>query len=170
MFWLLASLMTPVLLLYLYMRFSAQNDRLDHHVVLTDNFTEDTRLHIFFISDIHNRVIKESTLQKIEEVDVVIVGGDLVDKRTTMSQLKHNLSALKRWKAPIYFIPGNNDHELVDYDVVDVLESEDVNVLSNGDATITLEYGQSFLLSGTDPYFLKPRKHMHHIDSIHPYQ
>ncbi|MGI8315389.1 metallophosphoesterase [Halobacillus mangrovi] len=170
MLWLLLAVTAAALLLYLYMRYSAQNDQLEFHTIEAQSYPADKPLHIFFISDIHNRVIKKSTLSKIENVDIVIIGGDLVDKRTAMSQLKHNLEALQEWKVPLYFIPGNNDHELIGYDVIDILEEENVKVLSNGDVTIPLQGEQKIVLSGIDPYFLKPRRHMYHIKDRHPYQ
>lgn len=113
---------------------------------------------LFFISDIHNRQIRSKTIENIDKVDVVIIGGDLVDKRTSHHRLLENLQLLKKWNAPIFFIPGNNDHELRSGSIIEVLESNGVKTLSNEDEFVKLEGNRGFVLSGLDPYFMKPSR------------
>lgn len=113
---------------------------------------------IFFISDIHNRKVREKSIENIEQVDVVIIGGDLVDKRTPHQRLLDNLQLLRKWNAPIFFIPGNNDHELTSGSIIDVLENNGVKTLSNEDEYVKLKQNKGFVLSGLDPYFMKPNR------------
>ncbi|MCA0970318.1 metallophosphoesterase [Halobacillus litoralis] len=142
-----------------YMLFRAQYDHVRFHQITDHQYPSSTPLNILFISDIHNRVIKQETLRSLTDVDLVIIGGDLVDRRTPLKKLKENLSTLQSFGAPIFFVPGNNDHELEGGDLISLLEKEEVKVLANEDQKISL-HGSDFLLSGLDPYFLKPRRRM----------
>ncbi|MFD2925834.1 metallophosphoesterase [Halobacillus naozhouensis] len=105
---------------------------------------------IFFISDIHNRLINDHTLAKIKDVDAVIIGGDLADRRVSGTKLAKNIKRLQTWGAPIYFIAGNNDHEFKPEPLLSYLRSNGVTPLSNEWTYI----GKSGVtLSGIDPYF-----------------
>ncbi|SFF62260.1 Predicted phosphohydrolase, MPP superfamily [Halobacillus alkaliphilus] len=152
------------------MYFRAEQDYLDTHVIEDSAFPFAKELHIVFISDIHNREINPKTLNKLKNVDVVIIGGDLVDKRTPLTRLKNNLEKLKQWKAPVYFIPGNNDHELEKASLLDVLDNHHIHVLSNSDHEVTFQSEGGFLLSGIDPYFMKPRRQAAYINDHINYQ
>ncbi|WP_226579418.1 metallophosphoesterase [Halobacillus litoralis] len=141
-----------------YMYYRAHNDQLEEQVLESPKLDRGESLHIFFISDVHNREIATSTLRKLKQVDVVIIGGDLVDKRTSMERLEKNLKRLTQWSVPVYFIPGNNDHELQSKDLVNVLNQYQVRTLSNEDEKVKLDHGIEFVLTGLDPYFLKQRR------------
>lgn len=125
---------------------------------------------LFFISDIHNRKVREKSIEYVEKVDVVIIGGDLVDKRTPHHRLLENLQLLKKWDAPIFFIPGNNDHELRSGSIIEVLENNGVKTLSNEDEYVELEGNKGFVLSGLDPYFMKPNRKAAQIKDSHSLQ
>ncbi|MGP4077002.1 metallophosphoesterase [Halobacillus sp. K22] len=158
------------LLFFAGMYLWAENDHLDEHVIKDPFFPYFRELHIVFISDIHNREINTQTLNKLKNVDVVIIGGDLVDKRTPLTRLKNNLNKLKQWKAPVYFIPGNNDHELEKANLLDVLDKYQIHVISNSDYVVTLPSDTEFVLSGIDPYFMKPRRQAAYIKEQINYQ
>ncbi|RWZ60238.1 metallophosphoesterase [Halobacillus fulvus] len=165
------AVMTVALLLCLlfYMYFNAQNDYLDVKEWEDQTFTSEHPLRIFFISDVHNRVINEKTLAKVGEVDLIIVGGDLVDQRTRLDKIKFNLKSLKQLNGDIFFIPGNNDHELVDHDLLGVLSQEGIGVLSNEDY-VFFHHDTPIVLSGIDPYFMKPRRTLSAVDDFKDYQ
>ncbi|TGB04502.1 metallophosphoesterase [Halobacillus salinus] len=148
-----------IVLSFCYMFYTAQRDHLRFHKFTDSQYPSQIPLRIFFISDIHNRIIKESTMHGVEDVDVVIIGGDLVDKRTSASKLKSNLHQLLKLDAPIYFIPGNNDHEYQEGNLISLLNDYNIGTLSNDDRILDAK-DNSFLLSGLDPYFLRPRRMM----------
>lgn len=149
--------------LLLYMLFKSQHDHIRTHLVQDSHFPSNIPLTLFFISDIHNRIIKDGTLSQVKSVDLVIIGGDLVDKRTSIDRLKTNLGKLSRFQVPIYFVPGNNDHELKERELLEVLKEFSIQVLSNEDDFLKLKGGSSLVLSGMDPYFLRPRHTMAQI-------
>ncbi|MBN8234709.1 metallophosphoesterase [Halobacillus kuroshimensis] len=149
----------------LYMRYLAGRDHVREEVVQTAFGNDEDRLRIFFISDIHNRLIKEQTLKNAGKVDAVIIGGDLVDKRTSISKLETNLRRLNHWEVPVYFIPGNNDHELIEEPLTAVLDRHRVVTLSNEDVEGEGKGGTPFIVTGLDPYFLKPRRSVELADS-----
>ncbi|WP_246363715.1 metallophosphoesterase [Halobacillus locisalis] len=149
------------------MFFKSQHDHVRTHVVQDSHFPSTIPLTLFFISDIHNRIIKEGTLSQVKEVDLIIIGGDLVDKRTSLEKLRTNLDKLRHFQVPIYFVPGNNDHELKESELLEVLTEFSIQVLSNEDDVFEHKDGSPLMLSGMDPYFLRPRHTMaqiHHSD------
>src|SRR5690625_1494412 len=93
---------------------------------------------LFFIADIHRRHIKESTLSKIESVDLVLIGGDFIERGVPLERMQRNILKLKRWKAPIFFVWGNNDYESETDKVIQILQKENVYILE--DAVIPIFY------------------------------
>jgi len=70
------------------------------------------KLTIFFISDIHRRIVDNDIIRKVKgKADLVIIGGDLTEKGVPLEKTEVNLSRLNKI-APIYFIWGNNDNEV----------------------------------------------------------
>lgn len=158
MWWLFLFILSGGLILLIYMYGLAERDHVHVKEQLFPFGEPSQPFHVFFISDIHNRLLKTETLEKIDRVDVVIIGGDLVDKRTPDHRLIDNLAVLKRWNSPLYFIPGNNDHEFKSGSIIKALESQGVRVLSNSSVTEKTDHGFSFTLTGLDPYYLKPSR------------
>ena len=71
-----------------------------------------------FIADVHagsaqNMSVTESTIRAIagENVDFVLLGGDLVDEYTTKEQMEKTVSLLGTIQVPVYFIYGNHDRQ-----------------------------------------------------------
>ncbi|WP_281975464.1 metallophosphoesterase [Halobacillus litoralis] len=170
MLWVLFLLLVASISLILFMWFSAHHDHLDVREMTDASLGEIDELRLFFISDIHKRKLREETLSKVGMVDVVIIGGDLVDKRTSSERLEKNLTLLKRWKAPVYFIPGNNDHEFETGALLEVLQEHGILPLSNVDETVEVSQGKNIVLSGLDPYFLQPRRNASYINDLDGYQ
>lgn len=91
---------------------------------------------VFFISDVHNRRINEKMMQKVGQVDAVIVGGDFCDRRTSFEKLRSNIQLLKE-SGPVYFVWGNNDREIGEDQLRSVFEQEQVNVIENNAVKLT---------------------------------
>src|SRR5690625_298159 len=93
---------------------------------------------LFFIDYIHRRHIKESTLSKIESVNLVLIGGDFLERGVPLERVKKNILKLKRWGAPIYFVWGNNDYETDTDKLIQILQEENVCILE--DSVIPISY------------------------------
>jgi uncharacterized protein len=160
LFWVLIILVGGLIMIG-YMFALAEHDQTEVKKLSYDRFKvgeSQPSIKLFFISDIHNRKVRSKSIENVDKVDVVIIGGDLVDKRTPYHRLMENLQLLKKWNAPIFFIPGNNDHELKNGSIIEVLENNGVKTLSNEDEYVNLAGNRGFVLSGLDPYFTKPNR------------
>jgi len=146
------------------MYFVAHDDKLTYEVFhqheLPHSFND---YHIFFIADVHRREIKENTLNKInKKIDIVLLGGDLIEKGVPLSRLRKNIVQLKKWGAPIYFVWGNNDLETIPTKLTQLLEEENVTVLE--DSIETLHKGnESIKLVGFN-YYNEDEESSHDID------
>lgn len=84
---------------------------------------------IFFISDIHRRTINEDLIEKVKgKAEIVIIGGDLIEKGVPFSRLRRNLQKLKE-VGPTYFVWGNNDYEVDTELLQSVLQAYGVIIL-----------------------------------------
>ncbi|MEC3884693.1 metallophosphoesterase [Halobacillus sp. HZG1] len=164
MVWILLMVLIVGVMLLGFMYVLSENDHLQEKQLDCKGLDTHQRIQLLFISDIHNRKLNETTFSKISTVDLVIIGGDFVDKRTSYERFMHNLSLLKQWGAPVYFIPGNNDHEWRYGSFLDELMKEEVIPLSNEDEFVELPNGTPVVLSALDPYFMKPNRNASYLE------
>ncbi|MFZ4452245.1 metallophosphoesterase [Salibacterium aidingense] len=85
---------------------------------------------IFFISDIHFRRISKKVIQTASCADLVIIGGDLMEKGVPFPRVKKNIQKLKSI-GPVVFVWGNNDMEENPEKLAQLLREEGVTVLEN---------------------------------------
>ena len=99
--------------LLIYMYKLAFEDRVVYHTLEFPSFSQSFgTIHLFFISDIHRRSISESIIEEVKgKVDVVIIGGDLLEKGVPIDRVKENILKLKTL-GPVLFVWGNNDYEI----------------------------------------------------------
>ncbi len=98
--------------LFIYMYRLAQLDQVIDHTFEFSTFPSDETITIFFISDIHRRIISNEIIEKVKgKADLVLLGGDLAEKGVPLDKIKGNLIKLKSI-APVYFVWGNNDYEI----------------------------------------------------------
>lgn len=87
---------------------------------------------IFFIADIHRRKINPQTLDAITvPIDLVLIGGDLMERYVPFERVRDNIRELKRWQKPLYFVWGNNDYEVNTLRLLQILREEQVIVLED---------------------------------------
>ncbi|MCM3720309.1 metallophosphoesterase [Fictibacillus phosphorivorans] len=111
-------LLVAGLILLLYMYIEAHRNRVSLETVKIDKLPISFKDYkIFFISDIHRRTITNQLLEKAVGADIVIIGGDLLEKGVPMARVEHNIKMLSKI-GPVYFVWGNNDYD------------EDVNLLT----------------------------------------
>ena len=86
---------------------------------------------IYFISDTHNRLIHTSVIERIKgKVNCIIIGGDFVDRRTSLHKIEQNLRMLTA-VAPTYFVWGNNDQEVPQEIFLPLLAKYNVPIICN---------------------------------------
>lgn len=107
-------------------------------------------LRIFFISDIHRRKVNGKILQQIKNnIDLIIIGGDLAEKGVPFTNIQKNVKALMK-VAPTYFVWGNNDYELNHLQLEKMLVAEGVSVLSNTSVSFTRQKAVVHLIGVDD--------------------
>lgn len=115
-----------------FMFVSAKRRKVIHHQlnVSTKN-TGDTPLKVFFISDIHRRKIDYKLLKKIgEDIDVVIIGGDLAEKGVPLMRISQNIENLSS-RGPVFYAWGNNDREVGEQQIREIMRQNGVKILDN---------------------------------------
>lgn len=134
----------------------AHKDRLEIVTIADENFPSSSEsLNIFFISDVHKRLINHATLHTLEDVDMTIIGGDLCEKDVPLGQVEENIKRLKKLKAPIYFVWGNNDYEVNPYKLKDLLSKHNVSVLADSTERFILCSGERIQLVGLQSLYFR---------------
>ncbi|MGB7999414.1 MAG: metallophosphoesterase [Anaerobacillus sp.] len=139
----LIGLMVVGLLLLGYMWIEAHLNRVVTNEIQINQLPEGFESYrIFFISDLHHRLISARILNKVRgKVDVVIIGGDVMEKGVSFDKVKQNMKEL-RSLAPCYFVWGNNDYEegpaqleqlLINHNIK-ILKNDSVRIIKNNDA------------------------------------
>ncbi len=105
---------------------------------------------IFFISDIHRRVISDRLIETVRhEADIVIIGGDLLEKGVPFARVEQNIVKLKKI-GPVYFVWGNNDYDVDPGELESLLLKQDVTILANAAVTIKSSEEEKITLLGVD--------------------
>ncbi|SFL98513.1 metallophosphoesterase [Salibacterium qingdaonense] len=97
---------------------------------------------IFFISDIHRRCVPESLVKEVQQADLVIIGGDLLEKGVPFSRIRRNLRRLKQI-GPVLFVWGNNDIEKNMDQLLQLFKEEGIKALEN--STYVWKIGASII-------------------------
>ncbi|OZU90085.1 hypothetical protein CIL03_02800 [Virgibacillus indicus] len=144
-------IITFISLLLIYMYFKAHHDTIDYRTIIDERLPASfINLHIFFISDVHRRNIRESTLDSISQsIDAVIIGGDLTEKGVPLERTLNNIKKLKKWDAPVFFVWGNNDYEEYPDKIYSMLLQENVTILANNHKDLIRD-GQTISFIGLD--------------------
>ncbi len=93
------------LLLYMYKQAFADTV-LKQEIRLKDFPSSFGAVKIFFISDIHKRVISDSIIDEVKgKPDLVIIGGDLAEKGVPLERVSANIEKLKT-VGPVFLSGG----------------------------------------------------------------
>ncbi|WP_409301428.1 metallophosphoesterase [Peribacillus sp. SCS-155] len=147
----LAVIILSGLLFIGFMIRNAFLNRVIDHDLFFDEFPESFgTLTIFFISDIHKRSISDQIIQEAKgKADLVVVGGDLTEKKVPLDRVEQNVLKLKQI-GPVYFVWGNNDYE-ADYHMLDaILLKNGVKILDNTAVVFESGQGEKISLLGID--------------------
>lgn len=102
-----------------------------HHLSVGNHAQKKNQLRLLFISDIHRRKIDEQLMKKVEgAIDLVVIGGDLVEKGVPISRILKNVRNLSRL-GPIFFVWGNNDREVGEENIRTVIRQVNGQILDN---------------------------------------
>ncbi|MCA1030549.1 metallophosphoesterase [Bacillus timonensis] len=105
---------------------------------------------LFFISDIHKRVIADEIIDSVKgKVDIVIIGGDLTEQGVPFERVETNIKKLKQL-GPTYFVWGNNDYEVDHHQLDSLLLSYGIKILDNTAVTFESDNGDKLILIGVD--------------------
>ncbi|WP_433742897.1 metallophosphoesterase [Falsibacillus pallidus] len=151
MIYLLCIIAAAGLILLVYMLQEAFQNRVLFQTLTFPEYPENMEpLNIFFISDIHRRTIHSSIIERVQtKADIVVIGGDLLEKGVPLTRIKENLALLKKI-APTYFIWGNNDYEVDQASFTRLLHEEGIKALKNETEFVSLGMGKEFFLLGID--------------------
>ena len=127
-----------------------ENNLTRNELVFKDFPSSFETLTIFFISDIHRRNLADQLLNQInQKVDLVIIGGDLMESGVPFTRVEENIRKLKKI-APTYFVWGNNDYE-VDYHKLDsILIDLEVKILDNTAVSFESSKNEKIIIFGVD--------------------
>lgn len=133
------------------MLLKAKENRVTIHKLEFVTFPPDMdSLRIFFISDIHKRTVTDELLKKIpNQVDVVMIGGDLTESGVPYSRVEKNIRALTRL-APTFFVYGNNDYEVNQETLENILERNKVTILKNTCKELSSSAGGRIVILGIE--------------------
>lgn len=137
------------LLLYMYRQ--AFTDRVLNQEIRLKGFPESFgSVKIFFISDIHKRIIQDSIINEVKgKVDLVFIGGDLAEKGVPLERVSANIEKLKTI-APVFFVWGNNDYEFNSHELDSLLYHLGVKVLDNTAVKFESNTGDVLYVLGID--------------------
>ncbi|GGB51769.1 metallophosphoesterase [Fictibacillus barbaricus] len=124
-------LVAAPLSLFIYMYIEAHRNRVIFDTVKLDRLPSAfENFRIFFISDVHKRRISEEIVNKAEKADLVIIGGDLVEKGVPMKRVEDNIKLLSTL-GPVVFVWGNNDYDVDPSVLARTLLEQGVQILDN---------------------------------------
>ncbi|XEC92780.1 metallophosphoesterase [Paenibacillus tarimensis] len=156
--WGLIVVVIMFIVMLLWMLSQAFRTRVETQEVWLDRLPagfDGTRL--FFISDIHRRVIPDELIEKCKAAggaDLVLIGGDMTEKGVPLERTRSNICKLGTI-APVYAIYGNHDYD-IDMRVLDVLlREEGVKLLVNEHVVLEQRDGSVILLCGVDDPILE---------------
>ncbi|WP_033829013.1 metallophosphoesterase [Bacillus andreraoultii] len=135
--------------LLIYMWLVAKENRIVEHELHYQQFPQSLKeLQIFFISDIHRRVISEEMINEVKgRADLVIIGGDITERGVPYARTEENIRRL-RAIGPTYFVWGNNDFEKNVNQLEEIFRKYQVTILEDSHAVISTNEGDKIYLIG----------------------
>lgn len=120
-----------LLVIYMYLE-AKQNRILPLNVPIPGLPASFNGFRLYFISDIHRRSISAKMLGKLSTPpDLIVIGGDLIEKGVSFQRVKKNLNKLRQFGCPVLFIWGNHDLQVDVIQLRRVLREHGVIILTN---------------------------------------
>ncbi|MBP3964437.1 metallophosphoesterase [Paenibacillus lignilyticus] len=150
--WFLAAAAAMALFVAVLVRTSYQY-KLDQQTVTLDrlplSFDGTTLL---LITDIHRRRISDEVIEGLAAsggADLVLIGGDLRERRVPLARSRSNIKQLSRI-APVYMVYGNHDYDEDMRPLEVMLTEERVRLLINEAVVLEQRDGSRIRLAGVD--------------------
>ncbi len=114
------------------MWFEAHRNRIRVHPLQFEHLPQSFHnFRIFFISDVHRRLLPLSVIEKWKkQVDFVVIGGDLCEKGVLLKRVEENLKRLSQL-GPTAFVWGNNDEEIGTNQLKNLFNKYGIHELNN---------------------------------------
>jgi uncharacterized protein len=145
------SLIVIITFFFVYMWLEAHHNKVTYTKLKFREFPKSfAEMSIFFISDVHRRKISKKIVNEVKgKANIVVIGGDLTEKGVPLARVAKNIRRLKEI-GPIYFVWGNNDHEVDVHKLASLLTEEGVKILDNKAVIFQSEKGEKIALLGVD--------------------
>jgi uncharacterized protein len=107
---------------------------------------------IFFISDIHRRLVERRVIEQAAaggRIDLVLIGGDLRERGVPLERTRNNIKLLASL-GPVYMVYGNHDYDDNARELEVLLREEGVRILSNDSVVLEQRGGDRLRLAGVD--------------------
>lgn len=112
------------------------------------------RLKIFFISDIHRRLLSSDIVETWRgRVDFVVIGGDLCERGVKWERIEENLKRLTSLAKTTFFVWGNNDLEVDLNELRSLFQKYGIIELDNKVKEIERN-GEKIAIAGVDEHSL----------------
>lgn len=116
---------------------------------------------IIQISDLHNKNYHGRLSEKIRKVnpDIIIITGDLIDRRNTKIDIATEFLQQIATIAPIYYVSGNHEQLSGKYnELKKELENLNVNIIDNSYITLNKSKDEIGLMGIADPSIMQSEK------------
>ncbi|MFI8685220.1 metallophosphoesterase [Rossellomorea sp. NPDC077527] len=144
-------LLTGGISLLFLMLYEARRNVVKIEEVRLPHFPEHMQpISLFFISDIHKREISDDIIEEVKgKTDLVIIGGDLLEKGVPLSRVERNLDKLLIL-GNVYFVWGNNDYEGNTTDVKQLFKKKGIIEIINSSVKVSLSNGMMNIIGVDD--------------------
>ena len=122
---------------------------------------------IFFISDIHKREISDKIIEEVRgKSDLVIIGGDLLEKGVPFSRVERNIDKLLTL-GTVYFVWGNNDYEVNTSRLKQIFKKKGIIEIVNTSVKVPIHNGV-FNMIGVDDASTQRADYPLSLNQAHP--
>ncbi len=119
-----------------------------HHIQVNNHSGRRKKMTVFFITDIHRRKIDKRLLKKLkQEIDLVIIGGDLAEKNVPLARIDQNVERLSKL-GQVFYVWGNNDREVGEEAIREIMARHNGIILDNENQVIPSHHDWG--ICGTD--------------------
>lgn len=122
----------------------------------SEKLAKGDRFTVLQLTDVHNQVFQDDNAQLVKEIkqteaDMIVITGDLVDRKTEeLNDVLHLIERLKQVNPNLFFVTGNHEWENCHYGkLMNQLEDKGVTILHNTSTQLTLN-GVDINLVGID--------------------
>ncbi|MEC1621957.1 metallophosphoesterase [Bacillus mojavensis] len=129
----------------------AKGNHLKNHTFRLSKMKGKPPLTIFFISDIHKRIVDHGLLEEAQGhgPDLVIIGGDLAEGGVSCARIEENVRRLAGLGVPVMFVWGNNDYEVSLRELYSIFKAYRIITLRNESVPFTYN-GHTIIIAGVD--------------------